>query len=100
MHCGPLQVLPLFPMQESFQVPAQPNVGLSFMRKPRVAQITCTPPLVLTYNAGCPIPTILHIRGNLVVLTASNRNMMVAAAISEMDAPANVASVRSLQGTI
>ena len=100
MHCGPPQVLPLFPMQESFPVPAQPNIGLDFIRKPDVAQMPCTPPLVLTYNAGFPIPTLLHIRGDLVVLTASNRNTMVAAAISEMDAPANVASVRSLQGTI
>ena len=34
-----------------------------------------------------------------VRLTASSRNMIVTAAAKEMDAPASVASVRSLQGS-
>ena len=34
-----------------------------------------------------------------VKLTASSRNMIVTAAAKEMDAPASVASVRSLQGS-
>ena len=56
----------------------------------------CRYPGEITYDTRSTFPTHLLMEDSWYLLTANRRKTIVTAATNEMEAPANVASVRSL----